>query len=218
MDRDEAESQIIALFEQYTKVTPADEALLTALSDGKLYEMYVLSELVTNLTRRGCRLTFHGSSLKFKAGPGKIKISDPHFTVQTPAGLHLWLYVDIEFETLGQVKIGSTDLSSRHELDIVIVSPCGDYPSYTDIWLGVECKSTANFGKHLIKEVLGVRREMTLLDQSQPSLLSQAGLSPIVGIPSNPPSEFWLAFIDPAGQNYTRSPAAFGIELRLVEP
>jgi len=219
MNRDDAEDAILKLFAQYsTQAATAGPAVLKALSDGKLYEMYVLSELVTDLVNRGCQLVFCGTTLKFKAAPGKIKSSDPHFEVHTPRGIVLLLYVDIEFVTLGRNQTGRTDLSCTHELDIVIVTPGGDYPSFGDIWLGVECKSTANFGKQLIKEVLGVRREMALLHRPRRSMLSDAGLSPLKRVSSDPPSEFWLTYIDPAGDNYRQSPSAFGVELRHIQP
>lgn len=219
IDRAAAEQAIIALFTQYkTQVSATDHKVMQALSDGKLYELFVLAEVVSVLTERGCHITFHGTTLKFKAGPGKLKAHDPHFLVRTPSGRMLWLFVDIEFDTLGHHLNSATDLSRRHEVDIVLVDQNAGYPRYDNIWLAVECKAVANFGKDLTKEVLGVRRELSMLTASQPSMLTQSGTYPTVDLPANPPSEFWLVHIDPKGLNYTQSPAAFGIELRHIEP
>ena len=219
MDRDEAEKAIKALFAQYkTQITATDDHVLKALADGKLYELFVLAEVVERLTARGCRLTFQGTTLKFKGGPGMLKTSDPHFTVHAPNGVLLWLFVDIEFDTFGQQKMSATDHSRRHEIDIVLVDQHAGFPTFQNIWLGVECKAVANFGKDIVKEALGVRRELSLLIHDHPSRLSQAGGTPSVDVPAAPASEFWLAFIDPKGLNYTESPAAFGISFHHLDP
>lgn len=219
MDRDDAEKAIKALFQGYKgSINTQDEQDIQNLGDGKLYELYVLSEVVTMLAGRGCSLTFHGSSLKFKASPGKLKTRDPHFTVRTPNGDDLWLFVDIEFDTLGHGKTGASDNSRRHELDIILVAKNSGFPAFGDIWFAVECKAVANFEKSLIKEVLGVRRELSYVTDDQPSFLSHSGALPVVDVPANPPSEFWLAHIDPKGLRYRQSPAAFGVDLRHIEP
>jgi len=221
MDRAAAITAIQALFAKYRAAQPSDVALLQALADGKLYEMYVLSDLVDELDNRGFRLSFVGTSLKFKGSPGMVKISDPHFEVIAPGSVspdHR-IFVDIEFETLGQNISGAVDDSCRHEIDIVVTTATSGYPRHDQIALGVECKCVANFTKKLIKEVLGVRRELSLLANStNDSLLTQAGGSPPVKVPANPPSEFRLAYIDPKGTNYEESPRAFGIDFKHLEP
>jgi hypothetical protein len=69
------------------------------------------------LAQRGFVITFKGSSLQFKASPGKIKISDPHFVIYHPAlnAEPRYLFVDIEFETLDSKQVSVTDKSLRHE-------------------------------------------------------------------------------------------------------
>jgi len=220
MDRNAAVAEIRRVFAMYKRVRPADVNLLTALKDGKLYELYVLSHLVDNLANRGFRLTFRGTSLRFKASPGRLISTDPHFEVASPgsASADFWIFVDIEFETLGCRHVTVGDHSRRHEIDIVVVSTTSAYPDHSDIALGVECKSTANFTKGIVKEVLGVRRELSLLDRSKPSLLTLAGSSVPVYVPADPPSEYWLAFVDGTGLNYCDSPSAFGIDFRHIEP
>ena len=92
------------------------------------------------------------------------------------------------------------------------------YPSHQDIALGVECKAVANFSKGLLKEALGVRRELGILTSDTASILSSAGGIPFVKVPMDPPSEYWLAFTDSKGTNYSQSPSTFGVELRHIEP
>jgi hypothetical protein len=219
IDRSAAEAQIKSLFAKYKGAySGADAQLVKALTDGKLYELFVLADVVEALDQRGCRLSFVGSTLKFKAGPGMLKTSDPHFEVQTPRGRLLWLFVDIEFDTLGHKTTAASDDSRRHEIDIVVVDANTGYPTHDQIYLGVECKAVANFGKDLVKEALGVRRELSFFVQApQTSALSLLGAG-AVHVKADPPSEFWLAFIDPKGLNYSQSPAAFGIELHHLQP
>lgn len=218
MDRAQAISDVEAVFSSYHAVKSSDQQLLTGLSDGKLYEFYVLSELLHDLRHRGFAISFVGSSLAFKAAPGKIKLTDPHFVLTSPMGSRFWVFVDIEFATLGANQTAVADYSGHHELDIVVVDTISANPTYGEIALAVECKCHAKFGKQLIKEALGIRRELSLLHPAQWSRLTQTGATPPVRVEADPPSEFWLAFIDPGGVQYRQSPAAFGIDLRHIEP
>lgn len=220
MDRTEAIKEIDAIFATYKTLSPSDTRLLTALTNGKLYELYVLSHVVENLRLRGFHLVFKGNTLKFKSSPGRINRADPHFEVipPGPSSHHLWLFVDIEFETLGTHHVGAADRSRRHEIDIVVVGVQSGYPAHTDIALGVECKAVSNFRKSIVKEVLGVRRELSLLTGSHASILSALGGKPSVDVPADPPSEYWLAYIDPAGNRYSQSPGVFGVAFKHLEP
>lgn len=215
MNKQDAADEIEAIFDQFNAIiTSSTNAEFAALAKGKLFELYVLSQVLTDLHGRGCGIRFRGSSLKFKAAPGLIKLSDPHFEVIPPDGRVLRIFVDIEFSTLGAQRGTSTDDSCTHELDIVLTDVVDGYPIHSQIWLGVECKSTAKFNKALVKAVLGVRRELGFLSRIQPSWLSAVGAGSVMVPASNPSAEFWLAYLDPKGDDYRQSPAAFGIEFR----
>ncbi|PPD18226.1 MAG: hypothetical protein CTY30_06270 [Methylocystis sp.] len=220
MDRVTAIVAIQALFVKYRATQPSDAALLQALANGKLYELFVLADLVEELGNRGFTLSFVGKDLKFKASPGMIKTSDPHFEVRVSGSCTVVyrIFVDIEFNTLGQNIVGDADDSGRHEIDIVVTSASSRYPNHDEIALCVECKCVANFTKNIVKEVLGVRRELCFLSPKRDSILTMVGGTPPVQIPANPPSEFRLAHIDKKGTNYVHSPRAFGIELKHLEP
>jgi hypothetical protein len=128
MNRQAAVSAIQSIFVKYKNIAATDTKLLQSLTDGKLYELFVLSHVLENLRQRGFKLTFQGTTLKFKASPGKIKLSDPHFLVNSPQGPDWHLFVDIEFETLGSTQAqGGHDKSLRHEIDIVVVSVTSGY-------------------------------------------------------------------------------------------
>lgn len=219
MDRVAAQAEIHSVFSTYRAITSTDRRLVRALKTGKLYELYVLSRVVEALRLRGCRLRFSGSVLKFKGGPGMLKTSDAHFKVVLPSLRRCWLFVDIEFDTLGHHRTGGvSDNSRRHELDIVLVTRNSGYPTHEDILLAVECKSTAKFGKGIVKEILGVRRELGYVTSHQRSILTRNGCHPRTDVPCAPPSEHWLAFVDPKGSDYAESPAAFGITFQHWEP
>lgn len=220
MDKTQAIHRIEAVFSQYKALRSKDTAHLQAFDKGKLYELYVLSDLVRDLTGRGFKVAFLGSDIVFKAAPGKIKGSDPHFRVYARDGSRFRLFVDIEFETMGTLHSHSAappDLSSRNEIDLLLVDKCGPYPTHREILLGVECKSVGNFGKHIVKEALGIRRELSLLADSRPSRLTIAGSTRAVNVPAKPASEFWLAYDDPKGSRYRSSPSLFGIEFRHIQ-
>jgi len=221
MDRKKAITEVKRIFSTYTKIRSSDQKLLKALTDGKLYELYVLAYVVRDLTARGFNLTFIGKSLKFKGGPGYIKLSDPHFelTPPKPASDTLRLFVDIEFETLGSASATASDKSCYHEIDIVVVAnTTTGRPQYDEILLGVECKSHATLGKNTLKEVLGIRRELSYFAKPQPSHLTLFGGAPVCDVTADPPSEYWLAHLDPAAAAYSASPAKFGITFVHLQP
>ena len=220
MEREEAEKEIQAIFEEFKTITDIDKELLSGLSQGKLYEFYVLASLLTDLKGRGFATALTRNTLKFKGAPGLIRRNDPHFVVTAPDGTRLRLFVNIEFQTQGVLRSGNPgfDRSAYHELDIVLVEGWATgYPRYDQIYLAIECKS-GKFGKNFLREVLGVRRELSLYVDERESRLTRIGGSPGVSVQAEPASEYWLAFIDDDGEHYRASPAEFGIELRHIEP
>src|SRR5580698_6136892 len=124
MNRTQAIAEIQKIFGSYKALTPADRRLLKDLRNrkGKLYELFVLAQLVVNLRTRGFQIFFKGTSLKFKASPGAIKTSDPHFVVRKPNSKtdDFYIFVDIEVETIGHGIVGNPDRSRYHEVDIIV--------------------------------------------------------------------------------------------------
>lgn len=220
MKKEEAEKEIQAIFEEFKTITDIDKELLSGLLQGKLYEFYVLAGLVTDLKGRGFAIALMRNTLKFKGAPGLIHRKDPHFVVTAPDKTELRLFVNIEFRTQGALRsrIPGTDRSAYHELDLVLVEGTATgYPRYDQIYLAIECKS-GKFGKNFLREVLGVRRELSLYVDEQESRLTKVGGSPAVSVRAEPASEYWLAFIDDNGHEYRESPAEFSIELKHIEP
>lgn len=220
MNKDKAIEKIKDLFCSYNHAAPvSDVNRLAVLDSGKVYELYVLSVLVDDLLCRGYSVKLIGNGLKFKGGPGMVKSTDPHFEIGAPNGQHFYLFVDIEIRTMGaKCAGGAIDRSAYHEVDLVVLKDDAEgYPSFDKVALAVECKSHAAFNKGLLKEALGIRRELSMC--ASPGLSTLSG--PFGGgvmVRADPPSEFWLASPDPDVNLYARSPGFFSLELRQLTP
>jgi hypothetical protein len=191
-------------------------------SDGKVYELYCLVETLDWLkSQYTVTIRFKGSTVDFKASPGNIDRSKSYFEV-TASGQTLELHTDIETLTLGSSLLGgSGDNSGYHEIDLVLIDPSvpdGQKPRHDQLFLGVECKAHANFGKGIVKQVLGVRRELSLLNDAYCELDVLFGSSAIRRMKARPASLYWLAFTDPKGLNYSQSPGAFAIDFKHWRP
>ena len=194
--------------------TPGQKSIKKLLG-GKLYELFVLSELLLDLSKTGYTFLFSSNTINFKTSGGPIKLGDFHVKVINSKNKTIGLiYTDVEVRTLGW-KLGSvSDLSQYHEIDVVVVKPnTTGYPEPTQLLLGIECKATAKFLKSHVREALGRRRELSMYNGPFPVLLH-----PLVSVMANPPSEYWLCFIDPAGKKYIQSPAVFSVDLKHWMP
>lgn len=221
MNKARARRAIESILAALHTFTCQDKLYLRTLPQGKLYELYVLADLLRHLRGRGFNIRCAGASIHFKQAPGRLYMNDTHFVVESPQRLQAQLFVDVEFETLGISMAAQRDLSSLHELDLVLVSDPtdGGNPTYDQVLLAVECKSNAVLRKSSVREALGLRRELSYLAPTTVSRLSRlSGCSMPVAVPADPASEFWLAFTDPRGMKYRQSPAAFGIDLRHAQP
>ena len=207
----EAKKQITHLFRQYNGRVGGS---INSMTRGRIYELYCLSKVVEELHRRNYKIHLVGSTVDFKASPGNIDRSRSYFIIHGSRG-GFELHVDIEVTTLGSSlsRGENSDRSAYHEIDIVVVDKDSNgRPSHKQLALGVECKAHAIFRKSTLKEILGLRRELSLLTRNlQPSKLAVANgrTSPLVR--ADPTSEYWLAHIDPASKKYRLSPSVFDI-------
>jgi hypothetical protein len=219
MNKTAAKLAIKSLFKRYGASRSASIKNLGKASIGKVYELYVLAELLRELRSRGYLITFSnpGSTLKFKAGPGLLKQQDPHFDISKKADQTecYQIFVNVEFKTLGTQGISAApDYSARHELDIGVFSHgLSGYPQHTKVALGIECKAVGKLTKQVVRGVLGLRRELSLLCEPIPSVLSAGRKQP-----ANPPSELRLVTTDPRVDTYIQSPLTFGVELQWMKP
>lgn len=180
---------------------------------GKIYEAYVLGLVCQNLKlKEGLVSTLVGaSSLTLKSSPGPINSAYPHIEV-TKQGRHVAnIWTDVEFTALSAARQGKKSLTNGefHEMDIAVVSPnCHPRPYPNEVYLVVECKNTG-YQKSLLREILGVRRELSLLTDSQPSFFSAW---PRQDVPAEPPSCIAVFSSDPSVSKYQAPGHFFGID------
>lgn len=188
---------------------------------GKVYEITVLAEVLVELRGRGFFLAFSnpGAKIELKGGPGMLDHNDPHFDVATTLGGKpiFEVFVSVEFRTMGSASAAKTDLSDRHEIDIGVfdAGSCA-YPSHKQVALAVECKAVTPFTKALVRGVLGLRRELSLLSEPQPSKLAMALGKSVPVVPAEPASEVWLVASDSQVTSYKASPEHYGVVCKHI--
>ena len=191
MNREQARKQLRKIFKDHLGISSNTTQQLVPfkISDGKLYEAYVLSLVVERLVvdeKYSLRLV-GGTKIKLKSAPGPINRSYPHIELWRGGACQAELWTDVEFSSLSYQIRGAGVLTKGdyHELDILVVDVgISGRPAPSNIWLGVECKNTG-YEKGLLKEILGIRRELSLL---QPPLPTKFQSWPRVRVPASPSS------------------------------
>lgn len=192
-----------------------------SLAPGKMYEAYILSLIARELTRKeGLTLKLAaGSNLRLRCSPGPISRNYPHIDVFDSQGVKIAeLWTDVEFLTLSYAQRGSpnpVEPGDHHELDILMVKPdLQGRPPHDSILLGVECKNT-KYRKGLLREILGVRRELSLLT-AQP-VHTCFKYWPQISVRANPPSSLIVYTTSSDVRDYDTPGQVFGIEF-FYEP
>lgn len=192
--------------------------LMSSSAGGKVYEAYILGLVAKNLTQKeGCSLLLsYGSKIVLKSSPGPINLSYPSIRVTRGARLIGELWTDVEFVSLSHFMRSPTSTPSAgeyHELDLVMTVPgMRDRPTHNSILLGVECKDTV-YEKDLLREILGIRRELSLLhDGSDPSCRTAFKKWPRSSVPAIPASCILVYSTSPAINKYSAPGKVFGID------
>jgi hypothetical protein len=184
-----------------------------ALTAGKLYEAYVLALVCQQLkSHENCTLTLIGSSkITLKSSPGPINSAYPYIRVDRNGQHFANIWTDIEFTSLSASQSGKVPLTlgDYHEMDIAVLSPgASARPLPAQVLLAVECKNTG-YQKSLLREILGVRRELSLLQAPVPTAFS---IWPRAMVPADPPSCIAVYSSDPSVLNYSGPSSFFGID------
>ncbi len=215
MTRQEATSRISRILRRYMTAsdTIAFDILPKVLTAGKLYEAYALGLIARQLANcEGDQLILvNGSYLPLKSTPGPINRSYPHIQVVRSRTVVAEIWTDIEFLSMSHCMRPrcSPQKGEYHELDIAIVDPnLTGRPRHDCIWLGAECKNTG-YHKGLLKEVLGVRRELSLLTDQKPTRFRKW---PRAVVPCDPSSCLLVYSTDSAVSEYSRPGEVFGID------
>lgn len=192
----------------------------------RVYELRCLIELLDQLKTYRPLLRFvlsTGTSMVLKEQGGPIDRADPHikiydhsrFRLIEPPVAEIW--TNIEFWALSDyhpsktAPTGGKPYGTAHELDILLLKPgCSGRPRPRDIVLGVEAKHR-KYGKGLLKELLGVRREMTFVRRGRPHKNRWAWWTS--GIEARPASGLIAYCAYPGIRNYRQPAAFFGLHM-----
>jgi hypothetical protein len=161
----------------------------------------------------GLTLTLVNSNyVALKSAPGPINRAYPHIRIEDGRhNLVAEMWTDIEFLSLSYSRqpTGPPSKGDYHELDIAVLQPAlTGRPPHDAVWLGVECKNTG-YNKGLLKEILGVRRELSYLSDAQ--LPTRFRNWPRATAPCRPASCLLVYASDPQVQEYARPGEVFGI-------
>ena len=218
MTREEIVRRIEAAFQIFTQAGHRSEysALMPPTATaGKLYEAYILARVAQQLvTREGMELTLsNGNRIALKSSPGPINRQFPRIDARQLSSPVAELWTDVEFLSLSCCMRAKTRPLTRgeyHELDIVMVEPeVVGRPRPDQIWLGVECKNTG-YGKSLLREILGIRRELSLLrDVEERTRFSRW---PRSHLSASPPSCLAVFCADRGAEEYAVPGEVFGID------
>lgn len=200
----------------------ASDLLAGAKLQDKAYELIALTEVMARLKTIRPGLSFvlvHGTSLKFRAKGGPIQRTNwPYIRIEEQGMTVGELWVDIECLAISAGRSAKSLTGhlygSCHELDVVLVFPGTDgRPLPDEILLGVEAKHR-EFNKALLKELLGVRREMTMR-----SSINESHRNPFwfiwwaSGLPAQPPSGLVAFCSSPTINSYTAPADFWGIHM-----
>ena len=210
-----ARAAIDGLMDSYRSIDDDGSSVLgTSLTSGKVYEAWAVCEVLRRLRdEEGYHATLRRSTkLAFKSAPGPINRDFPHFRLTKHKHSAIELWTDVEFLSMSHAHRGSAEpvgRGDRHELDVLVV-PAGLHgrPSHRQVLIGVECKNTG-YTKDLLRSILGVRRELSLLS---PGTNTRFAHWPRVEVPAEPPSCLLVYSSDPTIGEYAAPGETFGID------
>jgi len=217
MNKQEVKTKVEALLKKFATATSQaaySSVIPKSLTTGKLYEAHVLSLIIEKLVvQEGYRVVLkNGLFLPLKSAPGPINRNYAYFELSRGGKICAEIWTDVEFLSLSYSQRKNTSEAGKgdyHELDIIVAEPnLRDRPRHSDIWLGVECKNTG-YTKHLLREILGVRRELSLLRSDERTQFSSW---PRAMVPAHPASCLMVYSTDQAVSSYSGPGEVFGID------
>lgn len=208
--------------------TPTGTLFASAAIYDKAYELECLIKIVQELKSHlptvypGAHITFTlcgSTTLAFRSKGGPIDRTKWGY-VSVAVNYHpvAEIWIDTEFTSYSaraRPRLRSRGYDRYHELDILVVEPNPHRrPRPEEILIGVECKHR-KFSKALLKELLGVRREMCLH-----GFVSVAGSTTPANdftwwtqVASSPPSGLILFCDNDNIRNYRGAGAFWGVHM-----
>ena len=212
----QARARVNGIFAQYEQ-KPGDAAQLVAptFEAGKVYEAWVLAHVLAQLkSNEGLNVMLVGGSrVSLRSSRGLLDRSYPHFRLSDHRRC-FEVFTDVEFQTMsaGSRRSGFSR-GDFHELDIVMTDPAvpdRTRPPHSAVYLAVECKHTA-YEKRMLRETLGVRRELSLLRRRPISTVFASWPRP--SVPASPPSCLLVYTTDQSVTNFRDPNDLFGLDL-----
>lgn len=209
-------NRITQMFKQYaaSKEKKEAELLSSSVTSGKLYEAYILGIVAKNLVEQEkCKIVLvNDNFIRLKSSPGPINRNFPRLDIFKYGRKIAEIWTDIEFLTYSYCNSSTSDRAlpcQYHEIDIIMVDPnLSGMPRVDNIWLAVECKNTS-YSKNLLREILGIRRELSLLAQSTKTKLDNW---PQSQVNADPPSCLLLFSTDSSVLDYSAPGKLFSID------
>jgi hypothetical protein len=221
MTSGEAKKRIEDIFRRLAQARKHQVASLLSntITAGKLYEAWVLANVIKNLVQKeGFLVRFvGGTKLKLKSAPGPINASFPHFELERKGVVVACIWTDVEFTSISCWKSGNGPKSPGdfHELDLVITDESASgRPTPDQIWLGIECKNREKSTKGMLREILGVRRELSYLS---PFSKTHFKTWPMASVPADPASCLMFYSVNSSPSIDWKSPSNhFGIAFEYL--
>lgn len=177
---DKQKNKLEKLFAAYR--SSKNQIISSKLTRGKIYEAFILSKVLESLKKKEKLFIVlkNDNSYKLKSAPSPVNRKYPRFDlfksrsdyVSNPHNAFAEVWTDVEFLTLSyapHLKSRRPSLGEYHELDILVTAPRipdNSRPANDQVYIGIECKNT-NYKKSFLREILGVRRELSLLSNQQ---------------------------------------------------
>jgi len=148
----------------------ASSLVRSARMQDKAYELSAMLSLIGSIKHVQPRLVFRlngGTNIAFKTGGGPIvRGATSHIEIFDGALIVGEIWTDVECLAIsagpGAKSLRGNLYGKCHELDVVVVRPgTRDRPLPKEILIGAEAKNRP-FNKQLLKQLLGVRREMMM--------------------------------------------------------
>lgn len=211
----EVKARIDGILRRYQSAGAAAPSVLPpALTAGKLYEAWVVCRVLERLrVEEGYAIVLRqGTRVALKSAPGPINRVYPYFELTAAGSPPLEVWTDVEFMALSHAQRGGSGPPLRgdyHELDVVVVEAgTSGRPTHAQILLGVECKNTG-YSKDLLRGILGVRRELSLLVDPRRTRFRRW---PAAAVPADPASCLLVYSTDPGVASYAAPGRVFGID------
>lgn len=210
----QVKTRIDSILQRYQPSAIALSLVPQTLTAGKLYEAWVLCDVLERLRAdEGYTIRLlRSTKVTLKSSPGPINRAYPYFELTAGNLGTLELWTDVEFMTLShsrRMSLSSPMPGDYHELDIVVVEAgTSGRPRHDAVLLAIECKNTG-YTKDLLRAILGIRRELSLLSDPRTTRFQSW---PRSAVPADPASCVLVYSTDPSVLAYSGPGVTFGID------